>query len=109
MAVKIVREETLISCGAFPESSAWQTVRRKLYKAVRAVEWPPGSGSFTIYAQSGKERGQSTTLPKFRQTARDNFRRVWIVFAVDFGQLLFYLLAQTWFCSGELDRPPAIL
>lgn len=56
--VKIVREESLISCGSFSQSAEWKAVRRKLHKAIKAVEWPPGSGSFTIYPQSGKKRGE---------------------------------------------------
>jgi len=65
--VKIVREETLISCGAFAESQEWQTVRKKLHKAIRAVEWPPGSGSFTIYPQSGKKRGEGNGVTPIKQ------------------------------------------
>src|SRR5437588_5459414 len=56
-AVKIVGEEILISCGPFPKSAEWKTARDKLHKAIRAVEWPPKSGKFTIYPESGKKRG----------------------------------------------------
>jgi len=56
--VKIVREEILINCGAFADATEWRAVRTKLHKAIKDVEWPPGSGKFTIYAQSGKKRGQ---------------------------------------------------
>lgn len=55
--MKIVREETLISCGPFAKSAEWTTARKKLHKAIRAVEWPPKSGKFTIYPESGKKRG----------------------------------------------------
>jgi hypothetical protein len=55
--VKIVREETLISCGAFSKSTEWARARKKLHAAIKAVEWPPDSGQFTIYAESGKKRG----------------------------------------------------
>lgn len=56
-AVKIVREESLIGRGRFAKSAEWKTARKKLHKAIRAVEWPPRSGKFTIYAESGKKRG----------------------------------------------------
>jgi hypothetical protein len=56
--VKIVREENLISCGQFAKSSGWRKARKKLHTAIRAVEWPPKSGKFTIYPESGKKRGQ---------------------------------------------------
>ena len=56
--MKIVREETLISCGEFAASDAWRTARRKLHTAIKKVEWPKGSGTFTIYPENGKKRGQ---------------------------------------------------
>lgn len=56
--MKIVREETLISCGKYASSREWKRTRKSLYRAIREVEWPPGSGSFTIYPESGKKRGQ---------------------------------------------------
>ena len=54
--MKIVAEHTLISCKDYVVSRSWKKVRRTLHKAIREVEWPPGSGQFTIYPQSGKKR-----------------------------------------------------
>jgi hypothetical protein len=56
--MKIVREEKLINCGRFAESKDWEDARKKLHKAIKMVEWPTGSGKFTIYPQSGKKRGE---------------------------------------------------
>ena len=56
--MQIVREETLISCGEYASSREWKRTRKSLYRAIREVDWPPGSGSFTIYPESGKKRGQ---------------------------------------------------
>src|SRR5438270_684560 len=56
--VKIVREEKLINCGKFSQSKEWRRVREKLFTAIRSVEWPTGSGTFTIYPESGKKRGK---------------------------------------------------
>lgn len=56
--LKIVQEVSLISCGHFAKSKEWATARRKLHAAVKKVEWPKGSGKFTIYAEKGKERGK---------------------------------------------------
>jgi len=55
--VKIVHEVKLISCGRFANSREWKTARNKLHKAIKKVEWPVGSGKFTIYPESGKKRG----------------------------------------------------
>jgi hypothetical protein len=56
--VKIIQVETLISAGAFATSQQWLTIRQRLHEAIRAVDWPPGSGQFTIYPESGKKRGE---------------------------------------------------
>lgn len=55
--MKIVHEETLISTGAYAISAEWLATRSRLHKAIREVDWPPGSGSFLIYPESGKKRG----------------------------------------------------
>jgi hypothetical protein len=56
--MKIIREESLISCGDYAKSKDWKRTRAKLHKAIREVDWPRGSGKFTIYAESGKKRGE---------------------------------------------------
>ena len=56
--MQIVHVETLISRGPFAESAKWSAIREQIHTAVRGAEWPPGSGSFTIYPQSGKKRGE---------------------------------------------------
>jgi hypothetical protein len=56
--MKITRVETLISIGDFALSKRWKTVRSKLHRAIKAVDWPPGSKKFTIYPQCGKKRGE---------------------------------------------------
>jgi hypothetical protein len=58
--MKIVREETLISRGTYAKSKDWKVTRASLYNAIRNVDWPRGSGKFTIYEQSGKKRGEGS-------------------------------------------------
>ncbi len=55
--MRIIRVETLISAGTFPKSREWKRIRRELHESVAAVDWPPGSGRFTIHPESGKKRG----------------------------------------------------
>lgn len=55
--MKIVREETLISCGPYAASRDWKRTRTSLYKAIKKVDWPRGTGKFTIYPEDGKKRG----------------------------------------------------
>ena len=56
--MKIVHVETILSCGPYSKSKHWRATRASLHKAVKKCAWPPGSGSFTIYPQSGKKRGE---------------------------------------------------
>ena len=41
-------------------------MRRQIHRAVRSCEWPVGSGSFTIYPQSGKKRGEGNGVKPIR-------------------------------------------
>lgn len=49
--MRIVAVDSVISCGSYATSRHWRRTRREIHDAVRACEWPPGSGSFTIYPQ----------------------------------------------------------
>ena len=55
--MKVVHVETLISRGDFAVSPFWQSTRAALLDAIKAVDWPPGSGAFTIFPEPGKLRG----------------------------------------------------
>lgn len=55
--MRIVHVETLIERGPFASSNEWRALREEVHTAVRRAEWPPGSGSFTIYPESGRRRG----------------------------------------------------
>ncbi|HEV3259917.1 MAG TPA: hypothetical protein VG013_23820 [Gemmataceae bacterium] len=56
--MKITHVETLLACGSFATSAEWRSIRRRMHKAIQAVDWPVGSGKFTIYPESGKKRGK---------------------------------------------------
>jgi hypothetical protein len=73
--LKILRTETLISCGSFATSAEWQRIRKKLHKAIRDVEWPAGSGKFTIYPQSGKKRGEGNGVKPIKNGLIGELRR----------------------------------
>lgn len=47
--MRIVHVETLISTGDFPNSPEWSKIEADMHAGIAAVDWPPGSGSFTIY------------------------------------------------------------
>jgi len=65
--MKIVRVETLISTGSFAASRKWAIIRNDILKEIRAVDWPPGSGKFTIYPESGKKRGKGNGVKPIKE------------------------------------------
>ena len=56
--MKIIQFAKLIDCGSFSSSTNWQKIKRDISEAIRSIQWPPGSGSFTLYDQYGKGRGE---------------------------------------------------
>jgi hypothetical protein len=64
--VKILAVHTLIGVGSYAKSRRWRQTREEIHRAVRSCEWPPGSGSFTIYPESGKKRGEGNGVKPIR-------------------------------------------
>jgi Restriction endonuclease BamHI len=64
--VKIVHVETILSCGKYAKSADWANTRDAIHKAIKRCAWPPGSGSFTIYPESGKKRGEGNGVVPIR-------------------------------------------
>lgn len=60
--MRIVHVESLQSVGAFARSTTWRRLRKLIHGAIRRVEWPKGSGSFTIFPQRGKKRGEGNGI-----------------------------------------------
>lgn len=56
--MKIVHVEYLIDAGGFSSSEQWKTIKSHIMQAIKAIEWPPGSGAFILYDQAGKGRGE---------------------------------------------------
>ncbi len=64
--MKIVKVYTLKSRGNYASSEHWKETRSQIHDAIRKCEWPVGSGSFTIYPESGKERGKGNGVKPIR-------------------------------------------
>jgi len=56
--VKLKQIKPLLVAGDFTSTQAWLRIERDVRDAVAAVHWPPDSGTFTIYPESGKKRGE---------------------------------------------------
>ena len=67
--MKIVHIETLIHKGGFANSPEWEKIREQALCAVKAVDWPPGSGTFSIYPESGKKTGQGNGVKPIKNAA----------------------------------------
>lgn len=72
--MRIVRVETPICRGAFARSRLWHRIRGALHRAIRAVDWPPGSGKFTIYPESGKKRGKGNGVQPIKNSLMTSLR-----------------------------------
>ena len=55
--MKIVRTERLIDVGGFSGTQEWKTIENHVTNAIKAVEWPPDSGSFTLFAPNLQGQG----------------------------------------------------
>lgn len=56
----------------FPSTSEWRAIRESVHRSVCSCVWPPGAGSFTIYPQSGKKRGEGNGVRPIRDAGIAN-------------------------------------
>jgi hypothetical protein len=64
--MKITKVYTLKSRGSYVTTDHWKSTRENIHNAIRRCEWPVGSGSFTIYPESGKKRGEGNGVKPIR-------------------------------------------
>lgn len=53
-----MHEERLIDAGGFSATEEWNIIKGHITEAIKSIQWPPSSGSFTLYDQPGKARGE---------------------------------------------------
>jgi len=58
--MKIVHVELVIDAGGFSKSQDWHRIREQIFAAIHSIQWPTGSGGFTLHDQPGKKRGQGS-------------------------------------------------
>ena len=73
--MKIVHIETLIDSGNFSDSQDWYRIREQIVAAIQSVEWPPGSGSFTLYDQPGKKRGEGNGVKPIKDACMEKLKK----------------------------------
>lgn len=74
--MKIVKIEILIDSGGFSSSPVWATIKDHIITSINKVEWPPGSGSFTLYDESGKKRRQGSGVTPIKDIFVKNLKRL---------------------------------
>src|SRR6266508_5895906 len=57
---RVVHFEVILDLGSISSTKGWKQVREDIVSAVQTMQWPPGSGSFTLYEESGKGRGKGS-------------------------------------------------
>jgi hypothetical protein len=72
--MKIIQIERLIDAGEFSSTEAWKTIEDHITQAIKTVQWPPGSGSFTLYDQPGKGRGQGNGVKPIKEACMLHLR-----------------------------------
>src|SRR6266487_2155553 len=65
--MKIVHVERLIDKGEFSATEEWQLIESHVIQAIKTIEWPPDSGSFTLYPESGKKRGEGNGVKPIKE------------------------------------------
>jgi hypothetical protein len=65
--MKIVQIERIIDAGTFSQSEEWQSIELQIFQAIQSIEWPPGSGSFTLFNEPGKKRGQGSGVKPIKK------------------------------------------
>ena len=73
--MRIVQVETLISRGKYAASAEWHETRENLHQAIREVDWPHGSGTFTIFPQSGKRRREGNGVTPIKKVLMADLRQ----------------------------------
>jgi len=72
--LKIIRTTTLIQSGNFPRSRQSKLIASQIVEAIKAVDWPPGSGTFTLFDQPGKKRGEGSGVTPIKKMFLEKIR-----------------------------------
>lgn len=72
--MKIVQVQRLIDAGGFSTTREWKTIEGHIRQAINAIEWPPGSGSFTLYDEPGKARGKGSGVKPIKDACMHHLK-----------------------------------
>jgi hypothetical protein len=72
--MKIVQIERIIEAGTFFQTETWRKIEDHILQAIRSIEWPPGSGSFTLFDEPGKKRGQGSGVKPIKHACMQKLK-----------------------------------
>jgi len=67
--------KVLINKGSFSSSNEFTKINDQIKRSIESVDWPPGSGAFTLYPQSGKKRGEGNGVKPIKSVFLNNLKR----------------------------------
>ena len=73
--MKIVKVETIHSCGEYAKSKDWAEKRNAIHEAVKKCDWPPNSGTFTV----NPTRKGNGVVPIKKEFIAELKRRAWTI------------------------------
>lgn len=74
--MKIVRTERLIDTGGFSQSEEWRQIEDHIRVAIMSIQWPPGSGSFTLYDEPGKKPGEGNGVKPIKEACMQTLKNL---------------------------------
>ena len=69
-----MKTERLIDTGGFSQSEQWQQIEGHIKAAIMSIQWPPGSGSFTLYDQPGKKPGEGNGVKPIKEACMQTLK-----------------------------------
>jgi hypothetical protein len=73
--MKIIHVERLIDTGSFSGTIEWKTIENHITQAIKSIQWPPGSGSFTLYDEPGKARGEGNGVKPIKEACMKQLKQ----------------------------------
>jgi hypothetical protein len=71
-SMKIIRIERLNDVGEFSSSPEWKIIESNILSAIRSIQWPPGSSSFTLRDEPGKKRGEGSGVKLIKDACMEH-------------------------------------
>jgi hypothetical protein len=65
--MRLVEHDVLISAGDFPASRECADIVAVVKSSIASMVWPPGSDSFTLYEEFGKEAGKGNGVTPIKK------------------------------------------